>query len=184
MNGKILTMAMALLAAAGLGASGALRAEAFLCVGPGGSVIPGEATAERYSGCIEVIGFAERLTVEQLPPGSGVPAKDIGPVKIVKRIDQATPLLIHSAALGLLLPKTTLTFVREIGGELLPYYEIILEGTVLVVETSATGGEGVPTEQISLSFSRITWKYTLYNEMGVEQAIVEKNYDVVTGASF
>ena len=71
MNRVISTLSIALLAIASLGASGSLRAEAYLCVGDGGQELPGEATAEGFEGCIEVIGFAERLSVEQLPPGGG-----------------------------------------------------------------------------------------------------------------
>ena len=162
-----------------LTAGSTVHAETYLCI----REIPGDVSADLFKDCIQVIGFAERLSVEPLPPG-GIPVRDFGPIRVVKLIDKATPLLSISAANGAVLEQATLSFVRQCDEAPVTYYEVRLTNGVLVTSISATAGEDIPTEQVSLSFNKIQWAYTPVNDDCSTEAEITRGWNLVTNAPF
>lgn len=168
-----------------LTAGSTVHAETYLCI----QDIPGDVSVEGYEDCIQVIGFAERLNVEPPPPGGGSPIREFGPIRVVKRIDRATPLLSISAATGEILGPilgqgVTLSFVRQCDEALVKYYEVRLLNGVVVTSVSATAGEDIPTEQVSLSFNKIQWAYTPINDDCSPDAEITRGWNLETNAEF
>ena len=64
------------------------------------------------------------------------------------------------------------------------YYEVRLSNGVLVTSISATAGEDIPTEQVSLSFNRIQWAYTPINNDCSRDAEITKGWDLEINAEF
>ena len=160
-------------------ASSAVHAETYLCI----EEIPGDVDV-RGEDCIQVIGFAERLSVEQLPPDGGSPVREFGPIRVVKRIDRTTPVLSVITATGAVFDEATLKFVRQCDGDSRTYYEVRLTNGVVVTSISATGGEDIPTEQVSLSFNKIQWAYTPIKDDCSSDAEIARGWNLETNAPF
>lgn len=162
-----------------LTAGSAVHAETYLCIGE----IPGDVNVMGED-CIQVIGFAERLSVEQPPPGSSSPVREFGPIRVVKRIDRTTPVLSVITATGAVFDEATLKFVRQCDGDSVTYYEVRLRNGVVVTSISATAGEDIPTEQVSLSFNKIQWAYTPVNDDCSAEAEIARGWNLETNAEY
>lgn len=152
--------------------SAAAHAEAFLCI----DGVAGDVTEPGYERCIEAIGLGEQFTRQ-----SPVVSPEFEPLKVLKRVDKASPLLRLRLANGTLIPTTTLTLVQLCNGAKLPYYEIQLT-TLRVSGVSATAGDAVPTEQLSFNYTTIRWTHTSYDENCAETETVQSGWDVMNNA--
>jgi type VI secretion system secreted protein Hcp len=99
----------------------------------------------------------------------------------VMKMNTATPKLMLACACGEHIPKGVLT-CRKAGGEQVEFLEITF--TDLLVSSYQTGGSAhgdvIPTDQISLNFSKIQIDYKVQNEKGVVASVGPVGYNVKT----
>jgi type VI secretion system secreted protein Hcp len=128
--------------------------------------IEGESTAAGYEGQLEIISFSwgvERARDTNAPT--------LADLKIVAKVNKATPKLMLACATGQHIPEAKLT-CRKAGGSAGGggYYKITFSD--LVVSSYQTGGSGsssgdvVPTDQFSLNFSQIKVEYEPQDDLG------------------
>ncbi len=129
---------------------GALRAEVYLKL----EGIDGEAPAGRFSGWIPLDSVdASVAATPVIPPATTSPAA-FG-LRVLKRLDKATPLLLVKCCLGEHIPKATFAFVD---GQT-PYLRITLYD-VLISSIASGGGTSPPQEEVSFTYQKIEWSIT------------------------
>jgi type VI secretion system secreted protein Hcp len=75
--------------------------------------------------------------------------------------DLSSPILMQTCAMGKTIPKAKLEFMRADGsGQPIKYFEIELENVLIGMITPGVKGGNVLTENVSLKFSKVKWKYT------------------------
>jgi type VI secretion system secreted protein Hcp len=92
---------------------------------------------------------------------------------------KASPKLFLACATGAHIPKATLT-CRKAGGKQEEYLKVVF--TDLLVSSYQTGGSAhgdvVPTDQISLNYSKIEWEYKPQDEKGGLGGPIKAGYDL------
>ena len=94
-------------------------------------------------------------------------------VSITKYVDKASPILLMNQVEGVVYPSATLV-IRKAGGTPLEY--IILDFRNLNVSSLSTGGSGGEdrlTENVTLNFDEVVYKYTPQKEDGSGDATIE-----------
>jgi type VI secretion system secreted protein Hcp len=127
--------------------------------------IPGESTDVDHKDWIDLDGFGEGVSVQAViggaAGGGGTGKADFQPLKVIKRIDKASPLLFLNAAQGKHLAMVTLQLTRT-GSKGLPlvFFEVKLQDA-LISSISLGGGDGgaQPKELVSFVYGRIDWTY-------------------------
>jgi type VI secretion system secreted protein Hcp len=145
--------------------------------------IPGESTDKSHADEIDLESWSWGET--QLGTSSGMGGGGAGKVSMqdfhfVMRHNKASPLLLKACATGQHIPEAKLT-CRKAGGEQQEYMTITL--TDLLVSSYQTGGSNgdvIPTDQISLNFSKIEHEYKPQNEKGELGSPVKAMYDLKT----
>ncbi len=97
----------------------------------------------------------------------------------VMKVNKASPELMLACATGKHIPKATL-ICRKAGGTQGEFLKVTMSD--LLVSSYQTGGSGhggvLPTDQISLNFSKIEWDYKPQKKDGSLDASVKAGYDV------
>ena len=145
--------------------------------------IPGESNDSKHKGEIEVDSFSWGAT----NAGSHASGGGGGTGKVVfqdlhftTHVNKSSPLLMLACASGQHIKKATL-YVRKQGGEQQEYYTLKLHDVVVTSYQSggsATGGDSVPTDQFSLSFTTIHYDYKPQKAEGDLDAAVESGWNV------
>ena len=82
-------------------------------------------------------------------------------IVISKLADLATPLLLQNCSSGKTIPKAKLEFLRADGkGDRVKYFEIELENVLISSVAPAVHQGDILTEDLSLKYSKVKWKYT------------------------
>jgi len=97
----------------------------------------------------------------------------------VQKANKASPFLFVNCAAGQHIKKAVLT-CRKAGGTQQDFLIITMED--LLVSSFQTGGsaagESIPTEQVSLNFSKIQYSYSVQKADGKLDSPIVKGYDV------
>ena len=109
-------------------------------------------------GPFEVLAFSWGLSNSgstHVGGGAGAGKANVQDVSLTKYIDQHSPDLFIAVASGSHFPQATLTFVGRAGS---PVVEIAMEDVLVTsLSTGASGGESIPTENVSLNFALVTF---------------------------
>jgi type VI secretion system secreted protein Hcp len=109
-------------------------------------------------GPFEVLAFSWGLSNSgstHVGGGAGAGKANVQDVSLTKYIDQNSPDLFIAVASGSHFPQATLTFVGRAGS---PVVEIAMEDVLVTsLSTGASGGESIPTENVSLNFALVTF---------------------------
>jgi type VI secretion system secreted protein Hcp len=82
-------------------------------------------------------------------------------IVIAKLADLSSPILLQTCAAGRTIPKARLEFMRADGqGERVKYFEIEVENVLIGAVSPAVQEGDILSEEVSLKFSRVKWKYT------------------------
>jgi len=120
--------------------------------------IKGESQDSKHKGEMDVLSWSWGVTAPvNLQKGPAQPAC-ASALNLMKFFDAASPLLLSNAALNTTLPSATLT-VRKSGLDPLEFLVIKLDG-VQVSAVQDSGSNEVPSESISLTFTKATVTYT------------------------
>jgi len=111
--------------------------------------------------------------------GGGAGKVSMQDFHFVKKVDKSTPKLFLHCATGEHIKKAVLT-CRKAGGKQDAF--LIVTMSDLLVSSYQTGGSGhsdiVPTDQISMNFSKIEWEYKEQKADGSFGGSVKAGYDV------
>ena len=124
--------------------------------------IKGESTDDKHKGEIDIESWSWGETNSSSGHGgggSGVGKVAVQDLHFVHKLDKATPQLWQLCANGGHIGKGTLV-CRKAGKDPLEYLKIDLEQIyVTSVSTGGHSGDALPTEQVSLNFSKFHLKY-------------------------
>jgi type VI secretion system secreted protein Hcp len=146
--------------------------------------IQGESLDAQHRNEIDVLSFAFGAARPGHTIGSGSGAgtgkPDFQDLTFVMRTNKASPTLLQRTADGKHVPSGTLT-VRK-AGEKQQDYMIIKLSNVLVTshQTSASTGDDLPVEEVSLRFSKIDYEYKLTDAKGGVGGSFKMSWDLKT----
>jgi type VI secretion system secreted protein Hcp len=96
----------------------------------------------------------------------------------VMRVNKATPKLMLACATGQHIKKADLT-CRKAGGDQQEYMKITMSDLLVSsYQTGGSAGDVVPTDQISMNFSKIEFEYKPQKPDGTLDAPVKTGYDI------
>lgn len=144
--------------------------------------IKGESQDEKHKGKIELQSWswgASQTGTHSAGGGGGAGKVNMQDFHFVMNYNCASPFLMWICAKGEHIPKATL-ICRKAGGKQQEYLTIKFED--LLVSSYQTGGSAhggeVPTDQISLNFSKIEIDYKEQKKDGTLGSSIKKGYDV------
>jgi len=141
--------------------------------------IEGESKDDKYKGQIELLSASMGVTNRGsfgAGGGGGSSKSDFQDVSITKMTDKASPKLMAACATGEHISKAVLHF-RKAGKDQQEYLTITLSN--VFVSSYQAGGHGdIPSESISLNFSKIEYQYKEQKADGTMSGPVIKQYDL------
>ena len=149
------------------------------------STIPGESTDDKHKDWIEILSYSHSLRQPNSGSVSAGGARsaervDHADFTIVKALDKASPKLALSCCRGEHIPEVTLALCRATGDKA-KYMEYKMSD-VIVSSTrpggAAKGGDSLPLEEVSFSYSKIEWTYTATDAAGKSKGDVKANWDL------
>jgi type VI secretion system secreted protein Hcp len=144
--------------------------------------IDGESKDDKHKGTIDLQSWSWGETQSGAHSGGG--GGGAGKVSMqdfhfVMSHNKASPKLMLACATGQHIPKATLT-CRKAGGKQEEFLKITFQD--LLVSSYQTGGsahgDAVPSDQISINFSKIEFEYKEQNEKGAVGSPVKAGYDL------
>jgi len=127
--------------------------------------IDGDVRAKGYEKWIEIDSFSWGLNniIGGGSPGAAVGKVHFSDITIMKKAEKGSPFLMLDCAKGQLLPAVQFVLTRVLRDTQQKYYKIELENVLIssFMDSGDNGGD-IPTETISLNFSKI--HYTIYLE--------------------
>jgi type VI secretion system secreted protein Hcp len=143
--------------------------------------VEGESTDNSHKSEIELMSFSFGAT----QPGSaghgggaGIAKVQVQDFHFTKYFDKASPKLFEACATGKHTPKVVLT-CRKAGGSQQEYLKVTLsEAIVSSIQNSGAGGDSLPTESVTLNFSKIEIEYKPQDEKGGLGGVVKAGWDL------
>ena len=147
--------------------------------------IRGESQDAKHSGEIEILRWDWSLTNSgsaHYGQGAGAGKVQVNDIRILKRVDTATPPLMRACATGQHIASGTLT-VRKAGGTSLEYFKVELtEILISSIHASSAVDEKKETpllhEEVSLNFASFKVTYTPQDDKGAGGATVDFGYNI------
>lgn len=146
--------------------------------------IPGESQNEKHKEWIEILSYSWSGNLPGIAEvGGGLAAgkPDVSDLSLGKYMDKSSPKLFVACCNGKPKPKMTLEVDRASENPI-PYLKFTLENAgVTAYQVSGAGSGQVPSESISLSYTKVTIDYTPLDKTGAPQGTVSANYDIKLG---
>lgn len=140
--------------------------------------VPGESRDKDHVGEIDVQAWDWGMTYTLGTVGGGGAGKaSFDRIRVTKRLDKATPLLMQRCASGQIIPSATLVVRND--ATRTAYLKITL--TDVVVTSVATGGsadEQSHTESIVIDFAKVAFEYVEQGDDGSVGEPVRFNWDI------
>ena len=150
--------------------------------------IPGESQQAGFEDKIEVVWWEYNISqpVSRSASGRGsltTGAANVGEFQIKKRMDKASPILMHHSYNGKHIPKIKLTLRRQAGDQFVTFCEIELEDAVISTYRSGADitGDGLPEELVGFTFSKMKETYKATDSTGKETGQTQAEIDLRTG---
>ncbi len=144
--------------------------------------IDGESQDAKHKGEIDIESFSWGATQSgdhSSRGGGGAGKVQMQDFHFVMKVNKASPKLLLACATGQHIKKAVLTS-RKAGGKQETYMTVTMSD--LLVSSYQTGGSGhsdiVPTDQISLNFSKIEYEYKEQKPDGTTGGAVKAGYDL------
>jgi type VI secretion system secreted protein Hcp len=139
----------------------------------------GESTDARHPQWTEVLNFNQGLTLPGIR-GAAVGQADFDDFLIVKWVDKSSPKLSQACAAGTHIPEVELELCPA-GGNKYGFMGILLSDCIVTayrIVGSVQGGETRPLEEVSVSYNRIQWTYTVIGPDGKSSGHVDAGWDL------
>ena len=143
--------------------------------------IKGESHDEKHKDTIDVLSWSWGLSnASSLHGGGGGGAGKVSfqDISFTKNVDKSSNALMMSCATGAHIKQADLT-VRKAGGKQLEYIKIKFEDVLVssVHGGANSGGDGF-SEQVSLSFAKVSFEYAPQKADGSLDAAMKFGYDI------
>jgi type VI secretion system secreted protein Hcp len=116
--------------------------------------------------------------------GAGAGKVNVQDLSLTKYVDKASPDLLLACCNGKHYPTATLT-VRKAGEQPLEYMIIKMADLLVTsVSTGGSGGEDRLTENVTLNFAKVEFKYTEQTATGGKGAQPEMKWDIAGNAQY
>lgn len=143
--------------------------------------VEGESLDDKHKNEIELLSFSFGATQPGSAGhggGSGVGKVQVHDFQFSKYYDKASPKLFESCATGKHTAKVVLT-CRKAGGSQQEYLKVTLsEVIVSSIQDSGSGADSLPTESVTLNFSKIEVEYKPQDEKGNLGGVVKAGWDL------
>lgn len=145
--------------------------------------IPGDSEVSGHVGEIDVesVSFGVSQTGVREAGGKGSARRSsLSPITITKLIDASSPKLFLACATGSHISKAVLTFrqVAQAGTPAFEYLTITLTDVLISGYSVGSGGD-IPSESVSISYTKIEYRYTGRDSSGQALPPVTVSFDVV-----
>ena len=107
--------------------------------------IDGESQDKDHKGWSDLLSYSWGVSQSSQVAGGGSGKVSVQDFSIVHRIDKSSPMLFLATAAGRVIPTVTLSVTRNVGGQEVEYYKIILKD-VLISSVSSTSLPATATE--------------------------------------
>ncbi len=128
----------------------------------GGPAVKGESRDKAHPKEIDVLAWSWGISnsgTTHTGGGGGAGKCNVQDLSVTKYLDAASPTLQLASCNGSHFTKATLV-VRKAGGTPLEYVTIVMEEVLITsVSTGGSGGEDRLTENVSLNFAKVSFKY-------------------------
>jgi len=145
--------------------------------------IQGDTVAKGFENQIQLDSFQWGVERAISSPSGGTreaSAPHVSEITFTKLMDKASPLLLQSSLVGQAVGPVTITFVKDTGIGPIRYAEYTLDNVLISGYSVSSGGDN-PTESLSLSFTKITFKFTPTNPDGSPGTSIQTTYDLALG---
>lgn len=143
--------------------------------------IEGESRDDKHKNEIELLSFsfgASQPGSSGFGGGAGVGKVQVQDFHFSKYYDKSSPKLFEACATGKHDAKLVLT-CRKAGGAQQEYLKVTLsEAIISSIQDSGTGGETLPTENVTVNFSKIEIEYKPQDEKGNLGGVVKAGWDL------
>ncbi|MEO3433949.1 type VI secretion system tube protein Hcp [Inquilinus sp. CAU 1745] len=149
--------------------------------------IPGESVDAdaNHKGTMDILAWSWGMSqsgTTHSGPGGGAGKVNVQDISVTKYVDIASPLLMLYCSGGKHLKEALLT-VRKAGDKPLEYMVIkMTDAIVTSVSTGGSGGEDRLTENVSLNFAKVEYKYTSQKTDGSAGDKKEYKWDIAGNA--
>ncbi|WP_374088116.1 Hcp family type VI secretion system effector [Methylomicrobium lacus] len=148
--------------------------------------IEGESRDKTHGKEIDVLAWswgASNSGTAHLGGGAGAGKVNIQDLSVTKYVDKASTELFAACCAGKHFTKATLT-VRKAGTTPLEYIIIEMEEVLInSLSTGGSGGEDRLTENISLNFAKVTFKYTPQKADGSADKTLTQVWDIAANVN-
>ena len=149
-----------------------------------GTIVGESSDLLKHKDWVDVLSFSFGVTqpTSALAAGAArtVERASFGNFTIVKRLDKATPILMLACVSGEHFAEATIV-MRKAGGTQQEFLRYTLQDCLISSVRpggSATGGEALPLEEVSFSFSKIKWEYIAQKADGTADVPVSFGWDL------
>ncbi|MCL4134663.1 UNVERIFIED_CONTAM: hypothetical protein GTU68_031809 [Idotea baltica] len=143
--------------------------------------IPGESQDKTHKGEIDVLAFSHGWSqsgTTHMGGGSGGGKVSVQDLSFTKYIDKSTPKLMEKCFKGDHIDEATLV-IRKAGGKPLEYVTYIMKDIIISSQsTGGSGGEDRLTENVTLNFGAIEYKYIEQTPQGGEGEKPDFKWDI------
>jgi type VI secretion system secreted protein Hcp len=143
--------------------------------------VEGESLDDKHKNEIELLSFSFGATQPGSAGhggGSGVGKVQVHDFQLSKYFDKASPKLFEACATGKHTAKVVLT-CRKAGGNQQEYLKITMsEVIVSSISDAGSGGDSLPTESVTLNFSKIEVEYKPQDDKGNLGGVVKAGWDL------
>ena len=142
--------------------------------------VDGESTDVGHEGEIEIESYFLSVKRDVNLSGSGRTrsAPKFEPVRVIKRIDKASPLLFEKLLRGQEISEAQITYTKDVAGTALPVLELNFTD-VLISEQKITGDRTEnDSEEIAFYFSTVEFVYFRYDRSGKRVETISYSYDL------
>ena len=153
--------------------------------------LTGDSKNQAFTGFIRIDSMSSEITREIPESARGNQrAKGhtlLNNISVTRQLDASSTELQRFVSIGKVIPKATVVFANMYGdsGKYQPYLKYELENVVLASYSIScdSDGEDLPKEELTLSYTKVEWSYTPYDEKGAQSASVTHNYDLTTDSA-
>jgi type VI secretion system secreted protein Hcp len=143
--------------------------------------IEGESTDHKHKNEIDVMAWswgASNTGAMSYGGGGGAGKVSMNDFNFTQRVNKASPKLFLNCANGKHIKSAVLT-CRKAGGEQVEYLKITMSDVLVSsYQTGGSTGDVVPTENVSLNFSKLEFSYAAQDNTGKLGSPVVTNWDL------
>ena len=153
--------------------------------------LTGDSKNQAFTGYIRIDSMSAEITREIPESARGNQrAKGhtiLNNISVTRQLDASSTELQRMVATGKVISSAIIVFANMYGdsGKYQPYLQYTLQNVVLASYSIScdSDGEDLPKEELTLSYTKVEWKYIPYDEKGAQGGQVVHSYDLTADAA-